>query len=125
MAIVLAMKFIFLFLNLAKIHILFLNVPSKGGSTDLGNIPKKKQFFLSAPLGTECIMLWLKDIVRCKRFLFNISWLKRVQREEVDWQCIFVSTDLLTEKGLKKVEKKIKRNMKLDKNISQMPKFLK
>ena len=46
MAIVLAMKFIFLFFNLAKIHVLFLNVPSKGGSTDLGNIPKKKNNFL-------------------------------------------------------------------------------
>ena len=44
------MKFTFLFQNLAKIHILFLNVPRKGGgggSTSLGNIPIKHFFTAS------------------------------------------------------------------------------
>ena len=43
----LAIKFTFLFLNLAKIHI-FIPKCTKGGdggSSGLGNIPKKKQFF--------------------------------------------------------------------------------
>ena len=63
---------------------------------------------------TKCILLWLKDIVRCKRFLFNIFWLKRVQREEVDWTCIFVLTDLLTEKEFSKNKKK-KKSKEIDK----------
>ena len=44
----LAIKFIFLFLNLAKIQILFLKVPMGGGewSTGLGIIPKKNVFLL-------------------------------------------------------------------------------
>ena len=45
MAIVLAMKFTFLFLNLAKIHIFIPKSAYGGRSTGLGIIPKKKQFF--------------------------------------------------------------------------------
>ena len=48
-AIVLAMKFTFLFLNLAEIHI---SIPKfnegGGGSTGLGNIPKKIDCFPKA-----------------------------------------------------------------------------
>ena len=40
----LAIKFITLFLNLAKIQI-FIPKSAHGGSTGLGIIPKKKQFF--------------------------------------------------------------------------------
>ena len=39
----LAMKFTFLFLNLAKIHI-FIPNSTRGGSTGLGNIPKNTNY---------------------------------------------------------------------------------
>ena len=47
----LAMKFTFLFLNLAKIHIFIPKCTEAGwgGSTGLGNIPKKKYFFYYFP----------------------------------------------------------------------------
>ena len=40
----LAMKFTFLFLNLAKIHIFIPKCTEGGGSTGLGTIPKKQYF---------------------------------------------------------------------------------
>ena len=42
----LAMKFTFLLLNLAQIHIF---IPKCAGGRDLGNIPKKDQFFYCFP----------------------------------------------------------------------------
>ena len=44
-----AMKFTFLFLNLAKIHISIPKSAYGGGSTGLGIISKKKQFFYCFP----------------------------------------------------------------------------
>ena len=46
----LAIKFTFLFLNLAKIQI-FIRKSIEGVSTGLGNIPKKKHIFL------ECFLI--------------------------------------------------------------------
>ena len=43
-----AMKFTSLLLNLAKIHILIPKC-KEGGSTSLGNIPKKKNIFYCLP----------------------------------------------------------------------------
>ena len=45
----LAMKFTFLFLNLAKIHI-FISKCTEGECTGLGNIPKEKNFFYCFPI---------------------------------------------------------------------------
>ena len=45
-----AMKFTFSFLNLGKIQIFIPKSKEGGGSTGLGMIPKKKQFFLVLPL---------------------------------------------------------------------------
>ena len=56
----LALKFTFLFLNVAKIQILFLKVPMGGGSAGLGIIPKKKQFFLLLPLAGSFFCRHLK-----------------------------------------------------------------
>ena len=47
----LAMKFTFLFLNLAKIHIIIPKCTEeggRGGSTGLGNIPKKTLFLVAS-----------------------------------------------------------------------------
>ena len=57
----LALKFTFLFITLAKIHIFIPKCIKEGGSTGLGNIPKKTFFYCFS--NVLLIILWGQTVV--------------------------------------------------------------
>ena len=78
-----AMKFTFLFLILAKIHIFFLNVPRGGeGSTGLKNIPKKT-IFLVLPL--QKMRLSFLFMLHCT--IASVSLMEKILERVLIWCC--------------------------------------